>query len=132
MRTTVFNNIECDYNRWRRHSAWAVSARNNLKTRTSLRPLSIFGGEDQSTSVADSELMFYHGTTFVGRMMDEKSLPFSKSLIYSTRIKKGYLIFYIDHCSQYKQQIKCSTVFFQNHIETFLYKRYLIIYNTKT
>ncbi len=30
----------------------AVSARNNLKTRTSLRPVSIFGGEDQYTETA--------------------------------------------------------------------------------
>ncbi|SRB31646.1 transposase insF [Escherichia coli] len=44
MRATVFNYIECDYNRWRRHSAWAVSARNNLKTIISLRAVSTLRG----------------------------------------------------------------------------------------
>lgn len=45
MRTTEFNYIECYNNRWRRHSAYvAVSARNSLKTRTSLRAVSIYGG----------------------------------------------------------------------------------------
>lgn len=44
MRTTVFNYIECDYNRWRRHSACGALARNSLKTRTSLRAVSTLRG----------------------------------------------------------------------------------------
>ncbi len=39
-----FNYIECDYNRWRRHSWCGGLVRNNLKTRTSLRPVSILRG----------------------------------------------------------------------------------------
>ena len=48
MRATVFNYIECDYNRWR----LVVSVRNNLKTRTSLRPVSILRGWDQSQEMS--------------------------------------------------------------------------------
>ncbi|EFE96157.1 hypothetical protein HMPREF0758_2243 [Serratia odorifera DSM 4582] len=44
MRTAVFNYIECDYNRWRRHSACAVLAWNSLKTKTSLRAVSTLRG----------------------------------------------------------------------------------------
>ena len=44
MRATVFNYIESDYNRWRVTVPVAVSARNNLKTRTSLRAVSILRG----------------------------------------------------------------------------------------
>ncbi len=36
----VFNYIECDYNRWRRHGACGGLSRNNLKTRTSLGAVS--------------------------------------------------------------------------------------------
>ena len=48
MRTMVFNYIECDYNRWRRHSACGGLSPNNLKIRISLRRVSILRGEDQS------------------------------------------------------------------------------------
>ncbi len=44
MRTTVFNYIKCDYNRWRRHSACGALGRNNLKTRTSLKAMSTLHG----------------------------------------------------------------------------------------
>lgn len=44
MRTAVFNDIECDYNQWRRHSACGSLSRNNLKTRTLLRVVSILRG----------------------------------------------------------------------------------------
>ncbi len=44
MRATVFNYIECDYNRWRRHIGVAALVRNNLKTRTSLRPVPYYVG----------------------------------------------------------------------------------------
>lgn len=44
MRTTVFNYIECDYNRWRRHSACGALGRNNLKTRTSLKAMPTLHG----------------------------------------------------------------------------------------
>ena len=45
MRTMVFNYIECDYNRWRRHSACGGLSPNNLKIRISLRRVSILRGE---------------------------------------------------------------------------------------
>ena len=44
MRTAVFNYIECDYNRCVVTVPVAVSVRNNLKTRTSLRVVSILRG----------------------------------------------------------------------------------------
>lgn len=43
-RTTVFNYIECDYNRWHVTVPVAVSVRPSLKTRTSLRAVSTLRG----------------------------------------------------------------------------------------
>ncbi|RZX60317.1 hypothetical protein EXX54_01505, partial [Escherichia coli] len=39
-----FNYIECDYNRWRRHSWCGGLSPEQFKTRTSLRPVSILRG----------------------------------------------------------------------------------------
>lgn len=44
MWATVFHYIECDYNRWRGTVGVEFSVRNNLKTRTSLRTVSILRG----------------------------------------------------------------------------------------
>lgn len=49
MRETVFNYIECDYNRWRCHSGCAALARNSLKTIASLRAVSTLRGSDQTS-----------------------------------------------------------------------------------
>jgi putative transposase len=44
MRTTVFNYIECDYNRWRRHSACGGLSPEQFENRISLSTVSHYAG----------------------------------------------------------------------------------------
>lgn len=51
IRSEIFNYIEFDYNKWCHHSACGGLSPNSLKTNTSLRAVSTFGGQDHSADI---------------------------------------------------------------------------------